>query len=71
MNSRKLKRGDLIKLSETAKQWTHGLVFVVDQVLTYGVVCYAEVEGGEAFYRAPWSEIAEKVGNVEGRASGT
>jgi hypothetical protein len=61
----KLKRGDLIKLNETAKKWTHGQVFVVDEVLSFGVVCYAEVEGGEAFYRAPWSEIGEKTGTVE------
>lgn len=64
----KLARGVAITLNEKAMAWTRGLVFEVEDVRGWGVVCFTEqqpppgvhslVDSGRAMYRAAWVEIA-------------
>lgn len=57
-----IKPGDVILLNERAKDWTSGERFTVEELKSWGVVCYAVSEGGQvAYYRALWREIDEIV----------
>lgn len=47
-NALAIERGDRIELNNKAPRWTRGLVFVVDEVKLWGVVCFAEVTREEA-----------------------
>ena len=56
-----LKKGDAILLTAEAAEWTHGKIFYVDEVKLWGVTCWAEMHPGQAWYRAPWAQIAGQV----------
>ena len=52
-----IKPGDLIRLNQYAQPWTEERVFVVDEVHSWGVVCYALAGDGKTYYQAVWDEI--------------
>ena len=61
-----LKPGDEITLNGRAREWTQGKTFVVEEVKSWGVVCWSHAspdeavlvkESGRAFYPATWDEI--------------
>jgi hypothetical protein len=63
-----LEPGDRIRLNQKAREWTRGLVFTVDEVRAWGVICWAFPRAGEAvvvrdtgkaYYRATWDQIEE------------
>lgn len=64
-----LEPGDLILLNRKAREWTRGLIFTVDEVRKWGVICWTlphDLDGvvvlrdtGQAFYRATWDQIEE------------
>ena len=53
--------GSIILLNNTANAWTQGLRFYVDEVRSWGVTCFADLDRGLAWYRATWAQIAEVV----------
>lgn len=63
MNADTVKRGDSITLNDRARAWTKDVTFVVDAVYSWGVRCKS-IAFHPAFYRAEWSEIAERVPGV-------
>lgn len=68
---RKLKPGDPVRLNEQALPWTHGKVFYVDRVRTWGITCWTDtatpdeahlaVGTGHAFYSCSFGEIEGSV----------
>ena len=55
---RGLKRGDTVKLN-VSLNWMRALIFTIDEVKTWGIVCYADMSRGRFYYRASWKEIKE------------
>lgn len=54
-----IARGQQITLNTKAREWTQGRIFYVSELRRWGLICWAEVDGGEAGYRATWDEIQE------------
>jgi len=57
-------KGDVIRLNDKAREWTHDKVFTIDEVKHWGVICYWNTDPGvsppgTAFYRATWDQIEE------------
>jgi hypothetical protein len=64
----RLTPGARIRLNEKARQWTFGLIFTVEDVRGWGVICYAQPDAqpentvalkdsDRVQYRAAWDEI--------------
>lgn len=61
MESLNLKIGDLIQLNKKAEKWTNGLIFTVDSVRVWGVICHADLKEGQTYYRAIWDEVERET----------
>lgn len=57
MSKDKILIGSKIKLNEKAREFTHDLTFIVDDVKSWGVRCHAELGGAALHYNATWDEI--------------